>query len=334
MDHVIRYLPRDFGLFARMNAGDQYPQAWKHAHDMLNEQLAELRRAGRIVRKGSEDYERLHRQYVPPYDIPVGSGRKLCFQRQYREFWLEPGRRGSFSRTMKPDVVMGQGADEDTARLIVLDAKYRIKDGLNEALNSIHTYRDALVREAETGSVEGIVTAAYLLAPHLPELNEETGYRDTAMPGRLFHPEYRRSFCFGAVTLRPGMTVGELGAVLRTIAADATSFGTVSDSLGVVATRETPIVEGKFPLDGSRFEGLLLPIVGGPAFTIRKKPLQKIKDSLTGPVAMVVSLLGVATAGVSLIYGSEFSDFTRRLIMLVLVIGLLVSTSSILLSRA
>ena len=61
MDHVIHYLPRDFRLFARMNASDQYPQAWKHAHDMLNEQLAELRRAGRIVRKGSEDYERLHR---------------------------------------------------------------------------------------------------------------------------------------------------------------------------------------------------------------------------------------------------------------------------------
>jgi len=42
--------------------------------------------------------------------------------------------------------------------------------------------------------------------------------------------------------------------------------------LGVVATRETPIVEGEFPLDGSRFEGLLPPVVSSPAFTIRKKP--------------------------------------------------------------
>jgi len=31
--------------------------------------------------------------------VPVGSGWKLCFQRQYREFWLEPGRRGSLSKT-------------------------------------------------------------------------------------------------------------------------------------------------------------------------------------------------------------------------------------------
>lgn len=155
--------------------------------------------------------------------VPVGRGWKLCFQKQYREFWLEPRGRGSFSRTMKPDVVMGKKTDEVAACLIVLDAKYRIEDGLNEALNSIHTYRDALVHEAETGAIEGIVTAAYLLAPHLPDLDGEAGYRDTAMPGRLFHPEYRRSFRFGAMTLRPGMTSSELAGVLRTIVADSTA---------------------------------------------------------------------------------------------------------------
>ena len=153
--------------------------------------------------------------------VPVGSGWKLCFQKKYREFWLEPGRCGSFSRIMKPDVVMEKETEENTAGLIVLDAKYRIEEGLNEALNSIHTYRDALVREAGTGAVEGIVVAAYLLAPHLPDLEEKAGYRDTAMPGRLFHPAYRRSFRFGAVTMRPGMTADELAAVLRTIATDA-----------------------------------------------------------------------------------------------------------------
>jgi hypothetical protein len=49
--------------------------------------------------------------------------------------------------------------------LIVLDAKYRIEQGLNDALSSIHAYRDALVREVDSGNVEGIVSAAYLLAP-------------------------------------------------------------------------------------------------------------------------------------------------------------------------
>ena len=45
------------------------------------------------------------------------------------------------------------------------------------------------------------------------------------MPGRLFHPQYRRGFRFGAVSLRPGMAVGELGGVLRLIVADATGEG-------------------------------------------------------------------------------------------------------------
>ena len=45
------------------------------------------------------------------------------------------------------------------------------------------------------------------------------------MPDRLVHPEYRRGFRFGAVSLRPGMPVGELGDVLRLIVADATGEG-------------------------------------------------------------------------------------------------------------
>jgi type IV secretion system protein TrbB len=48
-------------------------------------------------------------------------------------------------------------------------------------------------------------------------------------------------------------------------------IGTVASSLGVVATVENPIVEGELPLDGSRFAGILPPIVSNPSFTIRKK---------------------------------------------------------------
>ncbi|MBC9176120.1 DUF2357 domain-containing protein [Pseudoroseomonas ludipueritiae] len=152
--------------------------------------------------------------------VPVGSGWKLCFQKQYREFWREADGRGSYSRTMTPDVVMARDAGEaDTGRLIVLDAKYRIDDGLNDALSSIHTYRDALVREAASGGVEEIVTAAYLLTPHMPVTRDD--YRATPMPGRLFHPDYRRGFRFGAVTLQPGMSVEEIAAALRLIVADA-----------------------------------------------------------------------------------------------------------------
>ena len=109
--------------------------------------------------------------------VTVGSGWKLCFQRQYREFWTAPDREGSFSRIMAPDIVAARppASAGESGRVIVLDAKYRIGDGLSDALSSIHTYRDALVREVHSGDIEGIVTAAYLLTPYVPEL--KPGYQ-------------------------------------------------------------------------------------------------------------------------------------------------------------
>ena len=153
--------------------------------------------------------------------LPIGGDRVLCFQRQYREYWIEDSGEGSFSRTMIPDIVLaGRILDGPERRVIVLDAKYRINDGLNDALNSIHTYRDALVQEVASGRTEGIVTAAYLLTPHLPA-GLQADFKDTPLPGRLFHPEYREKFRFGAVTLRPGVSGEELRTCLRTIVADA-----------------------------------------------------------------------------------------------------------------
>ncbi|MCF1183579.1 restriction endonuclease-like protein [Marichromatium gracile] len=152
--------------------------------------------------------------------VPIGGDRVLCFQRQYREYWVESTREGSFSRTMIPDIVLaGSDLGRPERRVIVLDAKYRINDGLNDALNSIHTYRDALVQEVASGQTEGIVTAAYLLTPHVPA-GLQPDFKTTPVPGRLFHPEYREKFRFGAVTLRPSMSGKELRNCLRTIVAD------------------------------------------------------------------------------------------------------------------
>ncbi len=153
--------------------------------------------------------------------VPIGGDRVLCFQRQYREYWVDTIREGSFSRNMVPDIVMaGRDLGSPERRVIVLDAKYRINDGLNDALTSIHTYRDALVQEMAGGGTEGIVTAAYLLTPHVP-VCLQADFKAMPMPGRLFHPAYREKFRFGAVTLRPGMSGEDLRGCLRTIIADA-----------------------------------------------------------------------------------------------------------------
>lgn len=46
---------------------------------------------------------------------------------------------------------------------------------------------------------------------------------------------------------------------------------TVAGYHGKEVTRQTPVLEGEFPLDGSRFAGQLPPVVVAPVFAIRKK---------------------------------------------------------------
>jgi len=67
-DHVIRWLPRDFDIFRRMQPGDQYPEAHRLALALFSEKLESSRRGGRVPRPGTAEYERLKKQTVPPYD--------------------------------------------------------------------------------------------------------------------------------------------------------------------------------------------------------------------------------------------------------------------------
>jgi DNA (cytosine-5)-methyltransferase 1 len=69
-DHVMRYLPRDWNLFARLQPGDQYPQAHALAVKMFEEALEKLRLdTGSAPRKGSAAWEALRDSIVPPYDV-------------------------------------------------------------------------------------------------------------------------------------------------------------------------------------------------------------------------------------------------------------------------
>ncbi|HEX4028940.1 MAG TPA: DNA cytosine methyltransferase [Terracidiphilus sp.] len=81
-DHVIRCLPRDYELFARLNPGDQYPEAWQHAQEMLNESIAALRASGTVIREGSAEYETLRDSIVPPYDATK-------FPNKWRKMWRD-----------------------------------------------------------------------------------------------------------------------------------------------------------------------------------------------------------------------------------------------------
>jgi DNA (cytosine-5)-methyltransferase 1 len=68
-DHVIRYLPRDYAIFQRMNPGDQYPEAHKHAVALFEERITALRRmSGKALGPRSKEFQELWDATVPPYD--------------------------------------------------------------------------------------------------------------------------------------------------------------------------------------------------------------------------------------------------------------------------
>lgn len=64
--HLIRLTPRDFPIFAKMNHGDDYPQARRVAERLFSEALdaAGMTR----TRKSSRAYKELRASIVPPYD--------------------------------------------------------------------------------------------------------------------------------------------------------------------------------------------------------------------------------------------------------------------------
>jgi len=68
-DHVIRYLPRDWKLFARLKPGDQYPEAHAVALKMFDEALVRIKaETGKAPRKDSATWLALKASIVPPYD--------------------------------------------------------------------------------------------------------------------------------------------------------------------------------------------------------------------------------------------------------------------------
>lgn len=109
-DHVIRYLPRDYPLFARMHAGDQYPQAYKHAMEMFEEHLSLLARQGVKIRAGSHQYEKIKASIVPPYDVGK-------FPNKWRKMWRDQPARTLMAHLGK-DSYSHIHYDSDQARTI------------------------------------------------------------------------------------------------------------------------------------------------------------------------------------------------------------------------
>lgn len=158
-DHVIRYLPRDYQLFARLDAGDQYPQAWQHAMNLFAEKLAELRSQGKTIREGSAEFERLRESIVPPYDATK-------FPNKWRKMWSgQPAR--TLMAHLGKDSYSHIHYDSDQARTISVREAARLQsfpDGflfcgtMNPAFRQIGNAVPPLMAKALATTVARVLT--------------------------------------------------------------------------------------------------------------------------------------------------------------------------------
>jgi type IV secretory pathway VirB2 component (pilin) len=59
-------------------------------------------------------------------------------------------------------------------------------------------------------------------------------------------------------------------------------------------------------------------------------PLATLRNSLSGPVALAISIIAIVVTGCALVFGGEISEFARKMIMIVLVIAIIVAANSFL----
>jgi len=137
-DHVIRCLPRDYPIFARMKEGDQYPEAHALALKMFDERLSRFERKGVVLKSGSAKYEELKRSIVPPYDAGKfpNKWRKLSRDQPARTVMAHLGKDG-YSHIHYDDAQARTISVREAARLQSFPDRFVFAGAMNEAFRQI-----------------------------------------------------------------------------------------------------------------------------------------------------------------------------------------------------
>lgn len=157
-DHLIRVLPRDYKIFARMQPGDQYPEAHALAGRMLEERLEEERRAGSIIRPGTREYAWLHKQYVPVYDphkFP-NKWRKMEADRPARTLMAHLGK-DSYTHIHYDSRQARTISIREAARLQSFPDGFRFEGTMNPAFRQIGNAVPPLLAKAVAETLSGTI---------------------------------------------------------------------------------------------------------------------------------------------------------------------------------
>ncbi len=165
-DHVIRYLPRDYPLFARLNPGDQYPEAYERAVGMFGERLAVLRAQGQPLKEGSAGYQELWKSIVPPYDpgkFP-NKWRKMCRNEPARTLMAHLGK-DSYSHIHYDSDQARTISVREAARLQSFPDGFVFSGTMNPAFRQIGNAVPPLLARAVAAMVVQAIGPSAQLAP-------------------------------------------------------------------------------------------------------------------------------------------------------------------------
>lgn len=158
-DHVIRYLPRDYAIFARMNPGDQYPEAHAHAVQLFEERLEALRKkTGRALGEKSREYQDLWAATVPPYDATKfpNKWRKMEADAPARTLMAHLGKDG-YSHIHYDSSQARTISVREAARLQSFPDGFVLSGSMNPAFKQIGNAVPALLAKALADNIMGLL---------------------------------------------------------------------------------------------------------------------------------------------------------------------------------
>lgn len=163
-DHVIRWLPRDYAIFARMNPGDQYPQAHMHAVALFEERISALRHQTKEpLGPQSKMFKDLWSATVPPYDATKfpNKWRKMEADAPARTLMAHLGKDG-YSHIHYDSRQARTISVREAARLMSFPDGFVLTGSMNPAFKQIGNAVPALLAKAVADQLYSILAGKHV----------------------------------------------------------------------------------------------------------------------------------------------------------------------------